>query len=60
MEQQIPKQKAGDLKPVPMFEMLGVSAKEFRSVAEMKGVVDYLQLALDLYTLRSDAPGPPK
>ena len=59
VEQRIPKQKAGHAKPVPMFEMLGVSAKEFRSVAEMQGVVDYLRLAFDLYTMRSNAPGPP-
>jgi hypothetical protein len=59
VEQRIPKQQAGDAKPVPMLEMLGVSAKEFRSVAEMRGVVDYLGLALDLYTMRSNTPGPP-
>jgi len=39
-----------------MPEMLGVSTKEFRPVAEMRGVLDYLKVATELYGLREGGP----
>jgi hypothetical protein len=57
-KQRIPRQTEGERKPLPMYEMLGVSTREFRPIAEMQGEVDYLRYASDLFVMRPVARSP--
>lgn len=56
VEQVIPKHAAAETEAMRMPEMLGVSTKDFRPIAEMRAVVDYLRFATDLFGLRESGP----
>jgi hypothetical protein len=59
VEQRISKRAETEAVHLPTFEMLGVSTKAFRPVAEMEAVVDYLRFATELFGMRERTPGPP-
>lgn len=52
VEQRIPGRAEAEAAPLAMFEMFGVSTKDFRPIAELQAVVDYLRFASDLFLLR--------
>ena len=56
VEQRIPKLFAAEVEATRMPEMFGVSTKEFRPIAEIRGVVDYLRFATELFGLRESEP----
>src|SRR5574341_431147 len=56
VEQRIPWLTAAEEKATRMAELFGVSTKDFRPIAEMQAVVDYLRLATELFGLRESEP----
>lgn len=55
-EQRIPPVAEAERTSMRMPELLGVSTREFRPVAEMKAVVDYLRFVSDLFVHREPEP----
>ncbi len=56
LDKRIPKRAEAQMSTTRMFELFQVPAKEFRPVAELQGVVDYLRFASDLYLHRTVKP----
>lgn len=56
VEQRIPKRAELETRAVAFYELLGLPTKDFRPIAELRGVLDYLRFASDLFGLREKGP----
>jgi hypothetical protein len=56
VEQRIPARAEAEKTGARMFELFEIPAKDFRPIAEDKGVLDYVRFASDLFLLREVEP----